>query len=632
MAIVSLGDISVSFGGPTVLDRISLRIDRGERVCLVGRNGEGKSTLLKVVDGDLHPDSGEILRGDGIRTSRLGQGVPAGLGGTVFEVVSSGLGEVADLLSRHSRITGGLGSGGGEELLGQLERVHHELDAAGGWQARRKVETVLSRLRLDGDAAFGALSGGLMRRVLLGRALVNDPDLLLLDEPTNHLDFGAITWLEEFLLSSRQALLFVTHDRMLIRRLATRILDLDRGRITSWPGDYDTYLRRKGEALHAEEAENARADRRQAEEEIWIRQGIKARRTRNEGRVRALEKMRRERAERRERIGTAQMKMQDSETSGKLVAEARNLSFGYGREKVIDDFSTTIFRGDKVGLIGPNGSGKTTLLRLLLGDLQPLEGTVRRGANLNVAYFDQHREQIDDTISVGENVTGGGDFLTVNGARKHVVGYLRDFLFSPDRVRSPASVLSGGERNRLLLARLFSRPANVLVLDEPTNDLDMETLDLLEELIFEFSGTVLLVSHDRAFLNNVVTSTFAFEGEGAVREYVGGYNDWLRQRPSADVGDGTKKAEKKPRRRNRDDRPRTLTFKEKKELEGLPEEIESLESEKKELYTKMADPGFYQDAGKEVVRSTGRLAELEKLIDERLSRWEELETIREGSA
>jgi ATP-binding cassette subfamily F protein uup len=631
MTIVSLSDISVSFGGPPVLEKISMRIDAGERVCLIGRNGEGKSSLLKLIDGALLPDGGQVIRGDGLRTARLGQRVPAKIDGTVFEVVSSGLGEVVDLLSRHRRIANRLEGGSDEALMGQLERVHHELDAVGGWQASQRVETVLSRLRLDADAAFGDLSGGVKRRVLLARALVSDPDLLLLDEPTNHLDFNAITWLEEFLASSRQALLFVTHDRMLIRRLATRILDLDRGRLTSWPGDYDTYLRRKGEALHDEAAVNARADRRQAQEEVWIRQGIKARRTRNEGRVRALEKMRRERAQRRERLGTARMEVQDSASSGKLVAVARKISFRYGAEKVVEDFSTTIRRGDKIGLIGPNGSGKTTLLRLLLGDLQPLQGSVKRGVNLEIAYFDQHRARIDDAVSVGENVTGGGDFVTVKGSRKHVVGYLQDFLFSPDRIRSPAGVLSGGERNRLLLARLFSRPANVLVLDEPTNDLDMETLDLLEELLFEFSGTVLLVSHDRAFLNNVVTSTFAFEGDGAVREYVGGYDDWLRQRPSAERDEGKKKPDKKPRRRNRDDRPRTLTFKEKRELEGLPEEIEDLEREQGELYTAMEDPGFYQAGGEDVVRTTGRLAELEGLIAERLSRWEELETIREGS-
>ena len=595
MAIVSLRDISVSFGGPPVLEKISLRIDAGERVCLVGRNGEGKSSLLKVIDGDIAPEGGRIIRDDGIRIAQLSQEVPANIEGTVFEVVSSGL-------------------------------------ESGGWRTHHKVETVLSRLRLDADAAFSDLSGGFMRRVLLGRALVNEPDLLLLDEPTNHLDFDSITWLEEFLVSSRQALLFVTHDRMLIRRLATRILDLDRGRLTSWPGNYDTYLRHKGEALHAEASENARTDRRQAEEEVWIRQGIKARRTRNEGRVRALEKMRRERSVRRERVGTARMGLQDSAASGKLVAEAKNLSFSYGAEKVIDDCSTTIRRGDKVGLLGPNGSGKTTLLRLLLGDLQPLEGTVRRGANLKIAYFDQHREQIDGELSVSENVTGGGDFLTVNENRRHVIGYLQDFLFTPDRARSPARVLSGGERNRLLLAKLFSRPANVLVLDEPTNDLDMETLDLLEELLFDFSGTVLLVSHDRAFLNNVVTSTLAFEGEGAVREYVGGYDDWVRQRPSPESSEKEKRGPKKPRQKNRDDRPRKLSFKENRELEGLPEEIEALEKEQSELYSAMEDPGFYQERGEEVARTTDRLAALEKLIEERVARWEELETIREESA
>lgn len=632
MAILSLSDISVSFGGPPVLDRIGMRIDAGERICLVGRNGEGKSTLLKVIDGAIVPDTGRILSSGVVRTARLSQDVPAGIDGTVYEVVSSGLGDMVGLLSRHHRITTELEHGGGDKLLGQLERVHHELEAGGGWQARQRIETVLSRLDLDADALFGGLSGGLMRRVLLARALVSDPDLLLLDEPTNHLDFAAITWLEEFLAPARPALLFVTHDRMLIRRLATRIVDLDRGRLTSWPGDYGTYLRHKGEALHAEAAEHARADRRQAEEEAWIRRGIKARRTRNEGRVRALEKMRRQRAERRAPVGTARMGLQHAESSGKIVARARNVSFGYGPEMVITDCSTTVLRGDKTGLIGPNGSGKTTFLRLLLGDLQPLEGTVRRGVNLQVAYFDQHREQIDDALSVADNVTGGGDFVTIDGHRRHVVGYLRDFLFPPDRSRSPARVLSGGERNRLLLARLFSRPANVLVLDEPTNDLDMETLDLLEELLFEFSGTVLLVSHDREFLNNVVTSTLAFEGGGTVREYIGGYDDWLRQRPAA-KGDGkARKPSRKESYRNRSDKPRRLTFKEKGELKDLPGEIEALEREQGELYRAMEKPQFYQDGGEEVARATSRLAELEKLIEEGLSRWEKLETIREESS
>jgi len=629
MSFISLQDITLSFGGPPVLEEVNLQIESGERVCLIGRNGEGKSSLMKLIAGDLEPDSGDILRERGLRVAHISQEVALGLTGSVFEVVAGGLGELQELLTQYHNISVRLSSGGGEDLLAEMELVQNQLETAGGWQAQQRVETVLSRLQLDADLNYSELSGGMKRRVLLAGALVRDPDLLLLDEPTNHLDIDAITWLEEFLLNTRIALLFVTHDRMLLSKIATRIIDLDRGCLTSWPGNYDTYLRRKAETLSAEASQQNHFDKRLAREEIWIRQGIKARRTRNEGRVRALLGMRKEREARQEVVGRARMQLQGAVPSGKLVAKLKGVTFGYDDKIVVNNFSTTILRGDRVGLIGPNGSGKTTLLRLLLGDLTPQKGTVKLGTNLEVAYFDQHRAVLDEDDTVANNVGEGKDMLTINDRPKHIIGYLQDFLFTPDRARSPVAILSGGERNRLLLAKLFTKPANILVLDEPTNDLDVETLELLEELLFDYKGTVLLVSHERAFLNNVVTSTFVFEKDGRVQEYAGGYDDWLLQRP-AETAEARPAPEKKIRKRLKSAGPRKLSFKEARELEGLPQKIEAMEREQQELYDSMADPSFYQQKGEIISQARVRSEELEQSLAIAYARWEELEAINQN--
>src|SRR5512136_451834 len=529
MPLISLQNITVGFGGPLLLEGVDLQIEPGERVCLVGRNGTGKSTIMRVITGEIKPDGGMVVSQQGLRTALLTQEVPNDIRASVFDVVAGAFGEQGRLLADYHHVSARLSHDHSEKLMAELEDVQLRFEAAGGWQMQQKVEEILTRLQLPEDAEFPELSGGLKRRVLLAKALAGQPDLLLLDEPTNHLDIVSIAWLEEFLLSYGGTLLFVTHDRALLQKLATRIIDLDRGRLTSWPGSYRAYLELKQAALDAESVENAKFDKKLAAEEVWIRQGVKARRTRNEGRVRALKELRRVRSERREKIGTANIQMQDAERTGKLVIEAKGVSFGYGGKPVISGLSTTIIRGDKIGIIGPNGSGKTTLLKLLLGDLKPQQGTIRLGTNIEVAYLDQHRAQLDDEKTVQDNVAYGSNYVTVNGNNRHVIGYLQDFLFAPARARSPVKVLSGGERNRLLLAKLFTKPSNVLVLDEPTNDLDIETLDLLEELLMEYPGTVLLVSHDREFLNNVVTSTLVLEGDGSVAEYVGGYDDWLRQ-------------------------------------------------------------------------------------------------------
>jgi ATP-binding cassette subfamily F protein uup len=590
MALLSLHDVTLSYGGQSLLDSVQLHLEKGERLCLLGRNGAGKSTLLRVLSGEIAPDSGTLVKDKSTRVARLAQEVPPATEGTVYEVV------------------------------------------AGGWREStpapaHRVEAVLSRLKLEGSTPFAALSGGLKRRAELGRVLVSEPDVLLLDEPTNHLDIESIAWLEEFLQRYASALLFVTHDRAFLRKLATRIVEIDRGQLLNWECDYDTYLARKAATQEAEAKQSALFDKRLAQEEAWIRKGVEARRTKSQSRIRALEQMRLERQERRERSGTAHLQMQDAQRSGRLVVEAENVGFAYGGQPVMRDFSTIIMRGDKVGVIGPNGSGKTTLLRLLLGDLPPQSGAVRLGTRLQIAYFDQLRAQLDENLTVQQNVNGDNATVTFNGEQRHIVGYLQEFLFSPERTRTPVSVLSGGERNRLLLARLFTQPANVFVLDEPTNDLDIETLELLENLLVDFSGTVLLVSHDRAFLNNVVTSTLVFEPNGHnaydINEYVGGYDDWLRQRPSPEV-ETAPKAAPRSTPATKPPRPRKLSFKEQRELEALPARLEMLETEQHELVAKMADPAFYQGDGKATIRATARLKELENELAAAFARWEEL--------
>jgi ATP-binding cassette subfamily F protein uup len=629
MALIDLQDISLAFGGAPLFDRITMQIEAGERVCLIGRNGEGKSTLMKLIAGEIEPDAGRIFRQQGMVIARLSQEVPGQLAGSIYEVVAGGIGELLGLLARHHAVLTRLAVDHGEEALAELAEVEQEMATADAWQAQQRIDGVLSRLQLDADQEFASLSGGMKRRVLLARALVREPDLLLLDEPTNHLDLAAIAWLEGFLLGCRCALLFVTHDRELLKKIATRIVDLERGRVTSWPGDYLTYLRRKEEMLAEEVSQNVRFDKKLAQEEVWVRKGIKARRTRNEGRVRELQELRRQRQTRREQLGKVRMDITAGGLSGKLVAVLDKVSFRYEDRPVIEDFSATVLRGDKIGIIGPNGAGKTTLLRLMLGDLAPDRGAIKLGTNLQPVYFDQQRAQLDPEKTVIDNLGDGSDTIEINGRQRHLIGYLGDFLFTPDRARSPVRILSGGERNRLLLAKLFAKPSNVLVLDEPTNDLDMETLELLEELLMEYKGTVLLVSHDRAFLNNVVTSTIVFEGGGRLQEYAGGYDDWLEQRPVVAPGKGGKKAAGKPRPQAAAPAPRKLAFKESRELEGLPKKIEELEAEQDRLYRDLADPVFCQVIDGGVSQAQVRLKELEGLLAALYLRWEELEACRE---
>jgi ATP-binding cassette subfamily F protein uup len=583
MALVTLKDVTISFGGPALLDMANWQIDQGERICLIGRNGTGKTTLLRLIHGELTPDSGMITKTRGLKTALLPQEVPFDLDGTVYDIVSSG-------------------------------------------QPHQQVQTAISRVGLDETAVCGTLSAGLKRRVLLARALVSEPDILMLDEPTNHLDIDAIIWMEQFLLRSGKTTIFVTHDRAFLNRVCTRIVELDRGILTSFAGNYDDYLTRKQELLENEASRNAEFDKHLDREEIWIRQGIKARRTRNEGRVRALMKMRAEVEQRRARSGTLRLLVQEAERSGRLVIEAKDLAMTYDDQPLITDFSTTVMRGDKIGVIGPNGCGKTTLLRILLGEIEPERGSVRYGTRLQVAYFDQLRVQLDERKTLQENVTDEGDMVTVNGKQRHVIGYLQDFLFSPAQARAPITSLSGGERNRLLLARLFTRPSNVLVLDEPTNDLDGESLELLESMLMEYTGTVLLVSHDRTFINNVATSTLVFEGSGRVEEYVGGYDDWLRQRPRPEEFLSEPKP-KKEKPRGVSTGPRKLTFKEQREREELPDRIEGLEIQKQDLFTALADPELYRNSGTEVAQLKARLEDLERELAAAYTRWELLEDL-----
>lgn len=618
MALISASNLTLSFSGPPLLDDISLQIHPGERICLLGRNGEGKSTLMRVLAGELSPDAGEVGWSKGLTMASLPQEVPADLTGSIYDVVASGAGEAGRCLAalRHE------GEAGADHAL--LDRAHRLLDEQAGWSLTRRIDTVLTHLGLAPDAPFASLSGGGKRKTLLGRALAAEPDILFLDEPTNHLDIEAIGWLEEFLVKEPRTLFFVTHDRMFLRHVANRILELDRGQLVDWACDYDTFLQRKADVLATEETLWRKFDQKLKEEEIWIRKGIKARRTRNEGRVRALKAMRLERRQRRERTGNVAMQIQEANTSGKLVLEVKGISYGWGEAPVIRDFSANIMRGDKVGIVGPNGAGKTTLLGLLLGELAPQSGEVRQGTNLEVAYSDQMRSILDETKTARDIVGDGSDYVDVNGNRRHVIGYLKDFLFTPDRAQTPVSVLSGGERNRLLLARLFTRPCNVLVLDEPTNDLDQETLELLEELIGEFAGTVLVVSHDREFLNNTVTSCFVFEGEGRVVEYAGGYDDWLAQRPRPEEPEAVQPKAVKPKTA----KARKLTWKENQELEALPGRIEDMEAEVSALQERMNAPDFYTNDHTVVAAEAARLEALESELDALLTRWDELEELR----
>jgi ATP-binding cassette subfamily F protein uup len=634
MALIQLQNIQVSFGGPALLDNLSMTVNPNERICLIGRNGAGKSTLMKVLNGEIKADSGEIIVEKGAVIAQLEQEVPRDMAGSVYEVVASGLAETGELLSAFHAMNeeDDIGS---EDWMKRFEKIQSKLESCNGWHFQNTIDTVISRLELNPDVDFGKLSGGIKRRVLLARALVQEPDVLLLDEPTNHLDIEAIIWLEDFLLSFKGSLVFITHDRSFLRRLATRIIEIDRGQATSWPGDYENFLRRKEETLHAEELENARFDKKLAQEEIWIRQGIKARRTRNEGRVRSLEKMRNERGERREQQGSVNIQVDVGQKTGKRVVEVEHISYTLPNGRVlIDDFSALVQRGDKIGLIGPNGVGKTTLLKILLGELEPdknPDSKIIQGTNLQVAYFDQLRSQLDENRSVKDNLDRGADKVTINGQEKHVISYLQDFLFTPERANSPVNALSGGERNRLLLAKLFTKPANVLVLDEPTNDLDVDTLELLEELLLNYTGSVLIVSHDRAFINNLVTSCFVFEGEGVISEYVGSYDDWLRQKPATKMTEKKKAkvVEKKEEKSNQatDTKASTkLNFNEQQELKSLPKEIEKLESKVTDLEAQMADPNFFKQEHRVTAAITDELQEINAALKTKYDRWEELES------
>ena len=625
MSLITLNDVTIAFGHKLLLDHANLQIDNGERVCLVGRNGTGKSTLLNVLRGALAPDEGTVWRMDTLRIAHLEQDVPADLSATVYQTIAAGLPELGQVLTDYHDASNSIVDDDPASLQ-HLANLQQRIDDLGGWNLSQKVELVLSRLALPPDLLVSECSGGMRRRVMLGQALVSEPDVLLLDEPTNHMDIEAITALEELLLSFHGATVFITHDRTLIRRLATRIIELDRGALVSFPGNYDEYLSRKQRMLETESRENANFDKFLAEEEVWIRQGIKARRTRNEGRVRRLEALRDERRQRVGRQGSVGFDVDSSARSGQIVAALENVSFGYEGRTLVRDLTMTVRRGDRIGIIGPNGCGKSTLLRLLLGQLAPQSGQVTLGTQLKIAYFDQQRAQLDPDKTVRQNVSEGSDQVTIGGRSRHVIGYLGDFLFPPERANSPVASLSGGERNRLLMAKLFTQPANLLVLDEPTNDLDAETLELLEELLEEFSGTLLLVSHDRTFIDNVVTSVLAFEGDGVWSEYVGGYQDWLRQA----------RARRKPSQTVPIDPPRPtasktaapkkrLSYKDQRELEAMPRVIDALETEQARLQQQIADHEFYRQDKSAIAATLASFDGVNERLAAAYARWEQLE-------
>ena len=632
MALITLDQLSISFGSLPLLDRVGLQIEANERVCLIGRNGTGKSTLLQIINGNQAPDSGLVWRQPGVNIARLAQDATLFADRPVFDVVAEGLGDLSDLVTLYHHTAVQVSENGNPALLEELGNLQHELEDRDGWRLEQRVELILSRLSLPTEALVNALSGGWRRRVLLARALVSQPALLLLDEPTNHLDLDAIAWLEAFLADYPGAVLFVTHDRAFLRRLATRIIELDRGTLTSWPGNYEMFQRKKEEWLSNESLQQEKFDKRLAGEEAWLRQGVKARRTRNEGRVQALMAMRAERAARRELTDSVRLQVELADQSGRLVFEASHISKSYDAKPVVFDFSARVMRGDRIGLIGPNGIGKTTLLRLLLGDLEPDSGEVLRGVNVQVAYYDQQREQLDPEQTVFNTIGEGSETITVNGKTRHVNGYLQDFLFPPERARLPVKALSGGERNRLLLARLFTRPANVLVLDEPTNDLDLETLELLESRLVEFPGTLLLVSHDRAFLDNVVTTTLVFEGDGRVQEYAGGYEDWLRQRPAAvqpafprsrspevRAGGATSVAQRSSPKKK-------LSYNEQREFEQLPVRIGELEAEQESLSKATVHPDFYKEPAAAIKQVLARLDQVHGELLDLYKAWDDLDS------
>lgn len=626
MAYITLRDVQLAFGGPALLDGANFSLERGERVCLIGRNGEGKSTLLKLIEGSLLPDSGEVSLQNGITISMLAQDVPMD-SGKVADIVADGAGEAADVLRAYHEASDACVLGD-MEACDRMGNLQHKMDMLDGWALETKVNSILSKMGLDPDADLADLSGGRKRRVLLARALLTQPDVLLLDEPTNHLDVESIEWLEKFLLDQNNlTLLFISHDRSFVDSIATRIVELDRGTLRSYEGNYSRYLELKAQQMEAEEKQNALFDKRLAEEEVWIRQGIKARRTRNEGRVRALKELREQSKARRSQQGKVSMATQDANRSGKLVFDIEHLSVAFGnQEPIIKDFSALVLRGDRIGLVGDNGVGKTTLIKAILGEIEH-GGSVKTGTQLEVAYFDQLRNALDLEKSVKDNVSEGSDFVDVNGNRRHIYSYLQDFLFSPERARTPVKALSGGERNRILLAKLLLKPSNLIVMDEPTNDLDMVTLELLEEMLGGYKGTLLLISHDRAFMDNVVTSTWVFDGKGHIDEYIGGYQDYLEQRPDDKVVDQKSDVKKALAKADAAPKKAKLSYKDQRALEQLPAEMEALEKEQAEINALLADGSLFISNADKAMTLSNRLTEIDELLLEKLERWEELENL-----
>ena len=628
MALITLNNVSWGLGGADLIENASFQIDKGERICLLGRNGAGKSTLLRILGGTLLPDNGQIWRQQGITMATLEQEVPRQTSGTIFEVIATGLGETGRALFQHQRLCNDPMTAASPEKSSLLDALQTQLDGNDGWALLQQIDATVTQAGLDPMVDFDTLSAGMKRRALFCRAVAGKPDIFLLDEPTNHLDIDTIVWMEDYILRHMHTVLFVSHDRAFASRIASRVMELDRGRLTNYACDYRTYIKRKEADLLSEANRDRQFDKKLSQEEAWIRQGIKARRTRNEGRVRALKKMRAAYRQRRNSLGNVALQTQEAERSGKLVIQAKGIHYAYDGKPLIRDFSTLIMRGDKIGLIGPNGTGKTTLLKILTAEMLPDSGSVRHGTRLQVAYFDQLRAQLQEDKSVIENIGEGNDFIVFNQRKRHVISYLKDFLFLPDRCHTPVHILSGGEKNRLMLAKLFARPANVLVMDEPTNDLDTETLELLEELLLEFSGTLLLVSHDRTFLNNVVTSTLAFEGNGMVRAYPGGYDDWLDQRPRQTAPEQRPAQPLKasqPARKNH--KARKLGYMQQRELDALPRQIDELEKEQQELFAAMSDPQFYKTDKEKIAAIQNRLQEVEALISSAYERWDTLDSL-----